>query len=160
MMEQVLTLYRISIDDIERTKQQQWKYFYYTIVSQGGLLYLYTDYFKEKIPISIFIFSVLTIILGGFCIYTIIMCQDDLKRFREKKNELLYYYFYPKLIMIERRGKQNKDANGEINYHGEIIIPKTLKISISIVSILYLVYYTIGIYDLYGHYIVHQIIVF
>jgi hypothetical protein len=62
--------------------------------------------------------------------------------------------------MIERRGKQNKDANGEINYHGEIIIPKTLKISISIVSILYLVYYTIGIYDLYGHYIVHQIIVF
>jgi hypothetical protein len=58
--EEILTLYRITIEDIERIKQFQWKIFYYTIVSQTGLFYLYVTYH----PNLTYSFLVMTIILG------------------------------------------------------------------------------------------------
>ena len=54
--EQLLTVYKHTIEDIERTKQWQWKFTYYTVIAQVAILALYSQYHSmmEEVCLKIF----------------------------------------------------------------------------------------------------------
>jgi hypothetical protein len=122
--EEILTLFRITIEDIERTKQHQWKIFYYTVVSEGGLLYLFEKCFSNQRCL----FFVLTILLCAVGSYLVGKSQDDIEKFRERKINQLSF-FHP----VVRKTMDNTGEKSNIH--------RLLIFTIIVVSLLFSYYY-------------------
>jgi hypothetical protein len=85
---ELMMLYQITIEDIERTKQWMWKIMFNTLILQSVLLALYKIY----LPKVYCVFILLIFFTGTVGIYLTYIMQQDLERFRGKKEECKKYF--------------------------------------------------------------------
>jgi len=82
---ELLMLYKVTIDDIERAKQWGWKVTYTTIAAEGAILALFSTYNAGPyIDYAKVIFSLLAFILALLGIKYIRHAQASLQAFRER----------------------------------------------------------------------------
>lgn len=133
-LEELLTMFKVTIEDIERMKQYQWKLFYYTIILQIGLLSLFRicifNKIDERIPIDVlkffFIFLTVIVFIVG---YTVVNgSQNTIKTFRSRKVKILSGLHSDIQKLFE--GEDNKSQ-----------VDKLFTITLGVVSFVFSIYY-------------------
>jgi len=124
--DELTTLFNITIEDIERMKQQQWRIFYSTIVLQGGLFYIS----KKCCDLYIIIFIILMILICFYSTKYMNESQDSIIKFRIRKNKQLRYFHKELKDTFERDDDQSD-------------IDKKLIMTVKISSLLLVLYYLI-----------------
>ena len=104
--EQLLTVYKHTIEDIERTKQWQWKFTYYTVIAQGAVLALYAEYrsILDEIWLKI-LFMAIAILLGTLGVFIVYRSQHELEKFRGRMEGCRKYFSDPVKKLFEESKK-------------------------------------------------------
>lgn len=85
----IIELWKVTIEDIERSKKRQWNIFIYSIIALAGLFTLFRDVESciYKCP-QFVIFVTISAILGIIAIYYVIESQAAIENFRKREKEL------------------------------------------------------------------------
>jgi len=119
--EQLLTVYKHTIEDIERTKQWQWKFTYYTVIAQVAILALYSQYHSmmEEVCLKIF-FVTIAISLAILGIFLIHRSQCHLEKFRGRMEGCRKYFTNSVKELFEESEKIEKSE--KIPVHKYLIL--------------------------------------
>jgi hypothetical protein len=90
---ELLLLYQVTIDDIEKTKQWGWTVAYTTVGAQGGVLGLYTAYDSVLLLAWVqALFVALTVALGLVGVNHVRHAQASLTAFRQRIRSVREYF--------------------------------------------------------------------
>ena len=97
---ELIMLYQVTIEDIERTKRWGWNITYTTIAGQGAIFGLFTAHRAVRMPLAElcgvrFLFSALTVGLMILGLVHISDVQRNLKAFRDRLKEVRKNYGEP-----------------------------------------------------------------
>jgi hypothetical protein len=104
--EELLTVYKHTIEDVERVKQWQWRFTYYTVIGQGAVLALYAQYRSiwDYIWLKI-LFMIIAILIGALGVFLVYRSKRDLEEFRKRMKGCRNYFSKPVKELFEKSEK-------------------------------------------------------
>ncbi len=98
---ELLAVYKHTIEDVERTKQWQWRFTYYTVIAQGAILALYIREISnpEWSLFFVFLFGLLGIML-------ILQAETHLNEFRRRMEKCREYFCDQSKEILKEKGTE------------------------------------------------------